>query len=427
MPQARLGHAFFPGFTRKLRERLPDVLDAVMDDGVARLDATKKWDMPGTERRPEDDELCMLLARRPLLDAVLRRAAEQEPTVEVRAGCHVRGLAADPAPRGGLPRVSGVETASGTIPADLVVVAGGRSLPVARWFEAIGAVAPEEQSEGCGFCCYTRYFRLLDPADRKLTPDLLTQREPGYMVYAVAGADNGTFVVEIATPVTDRPMKQLRDAKVWTAAAMAIPELEEWVNSRRAQPISPGVEVMGQERNTMRRFVDDGRPLALGVHAIGDVRCQSDSLFAWGCGDALMGAAAMADAVAQHPEDVDAQALALAAAIDTELEGRYNYSVARDRAHSRVRRGEPKWETLETGIGLIDGVLLPAAERDADIFRAVFRWDLQLDPADHLETQSELIERARGLLGDDATTQPPPDIDGIPNREQVLEAMAAAV
>jgi hypothetical protein len=130
--------------------------------------------------------------------------------------------------------------------------------------------------------------------------------------------------------------------------------------------------------------------------------------------------------IAEHPADDEAQALALAAVVDAELADRYAYSVARDRAHERVRRGEPKWDTMETGTGLIDGVLLRAADHDADIFRAVWRWDLQLDAANHLETQHDLIERARTLLGDDAHTEPPIDTDGIPSREQLLEAMATA-
>ena len=167
--------------------------------------------------------------------------------------------------------------------------------------------------------------------------------------------------------------------------------------------------------------------MALGVHVIGDARCQTDSLFAWGCGDALMGASALADVIAEHPADDEAQALELAALVDAELADRYAYSVARDRAYERVRRGEPKWDTMETGVGLIDGVMLRVADQDADIFRAVYRWDLQLDPANHLETQQDLIERARTLLGDDAHIEPPIDSDGIPSRELLLEAMAAAV
>jgi hypothetical protein len=35
-----------------------------------------------------------------------------------------------------------------------------------------------------------------------------------------------------------------------------------------------------------------------------------------------------------------------------------------------------------------------------------------------------VVERARALLGSDATTEPALDTDGIPTREQLVEAMA---
>jgi 2-polyprenyl-6-methoxyphenol hydroxylase-like FAD-dependent oxidoreductase len=359
------------------------------------------------------------MARRPVMEAVIRRAAEAEPTVQLHAGCHVRGLLADPAPRGDPPRVTGIDTATGPIAADLVIVAGGRLLPVGRWFQAIGAAIPDEQAEGCGSACYTRYFRVRDgdglPA---------IHREPGYTVYELWGADNHTFAAEISVPVADRPMKRLRETAFWTAAAMVLPEGPEWITPERSQPISPAVEVMGQERNTLRRFVSDGRPLALGVHVIGDARCQTDSLFAWGCGNALMAAAALADAIADHPADADAQALALADSVDAELAGRYAYSVARNRASARSLRGERRWDTTETGIGLIDGVLWAAADHDAEVYRATYRWELQLDSAADLEANPAVVERARAVLAD--TQGPPSDDEGSPRREQLLEAMAAA-
>jgi 2-polyprenyl-6-methoxyphenol hydroxylase-like FAD-dependent oxidoreductase len=423
-PQARLGHSFLAGFRSQMRERLPDVLEVVLRNGAPQSDFAKN--MPGEDRRAEDAELGLVLVRRPVLEAALRRAVEAEPTVQMLAGCRVRGLLAEPVSRGGVPRVTGVDTAAGAIHADTVVVAGGRALPVGRWFQAIGADAPSEQAEGCGSACYTRYFRILDRegGDEYVASAIGIHREPGYLVYELQGADNRTFAAELAVPITDRPMKRLRDTAVWTAAAMAMPEWPEWIDPGRSQPITPAIDVMGQERNTLRRFVADGRPLALGVHVIGDARCQTDSLFAWGCGNALMAAAALADAIAEHPADDASQALALADAVDAELGDRYAYSVARDRASERLRRGEPRWDTMTRGIGLIDGVLWPAAKHDADVFRAVHRWELQLDPAGQLESDTALVERARAALGE--THEPPVDDEGIPSREQLLEAMAAA-
>jgi 2-polyprenyl-6-methoxyphenol hydroxylase-like FAD-dependent oxidoreductase len=424
-PQARLGHSFLAGFRRELGRRLPDVLDAVQAAGVPELDMTM-WMEDGTERVPQDSELVILRARRPVLEAVLRRAAEAEPTVEVRAGCRVQGLVADPPRPGRVPRVVGVTTSGGAIGADVVILAGGRSLPVARWFQAIGGRAPDEQAESCGAACYTRYFRTLAAHDDAGLVDTgpAIHRDPAFLLYEVWGADNHTFACEIAVPVSDRRLKALRDEATWMAAADAIPEMREWIDPQRSQPITPGVDVMGAERNTLRRFVEGGRPLAHGVHVIGDARCQTDSLYAWGCGNALMAAGAVADAIDDHPGDLEAQALCVAAAVDAELEGRYAYSVARDRARDHVLRGEPRWDTLDAGAGLIDGVLLPAADHNADVYRAVYRWDLQLDRAGDLERNTAVIDAARRAVGN--TTEPPIDTDGIPTREELLDAIAGA-
>ena len=55
-------------------------------------------------------------------------------------------------------------------------------------------------------------------------------RDPGYLLYEVWGADNHTFACEIAVPVADRPLKQLRDEATWMAAAAAMPEWQEWID-----------------------------------------------------------------------------------------------------------------------------------------------------------------------------------------------------
>jgi len=137
-----------------------------------------------------------------------------------------------------------------------------------------------------------------------------------------------------------------------------------------------------------------------------------------------MAAAAASDAITEHATDAEAQALSLAAAVDEELEGRYAHSVARNRARARALRAEPRWDTMNTGIGLIDGVLLPAADHDAEVYRALYRWDLQLEPAANLERNAAVIERARQTVGD--ATEPPLDTEGIPTRDQLLEAIVGS-
>ena len=174
------------------------------------------------------------------------------------------------------------------------------------WFSEMGADVAES-AESCGFACYTRYFRLRDGGEQ--VEPFVVRGDPGYLLYELSSADAGTFAAEIIVPVKDRPLHALRETTAWTAAAMRVPDWPAWIDPERSQPISPGVEVMGQERNVRRSFVRDGRPVALGVHVIGDARCSTDSLWAWGCAHAMRAAMAAADAIEEHPTDHEAQAL----------------------------------------------------------------------------------------------------------------------
>jgi 2-polyprenyl-6-methoxyphenol hydroxylase-like FAD-dependent oxidoreductase len=422
IPQAPLGHTFLPGFRALLARRAPDVLERVCAAGAPLVDLA--GDMPGGERRPEDAELKAIMCRRAVLEGILRQTVAAEPTVQIRAGCDVTGLAATSSPMRGVPRVVGVHVrGAGTIAGDTVVVAGGRLVPVPRWLGAIGVQAPAERAEGCGFVTFTRFFRI-NPRrgeDHRVSTRLTVEGDPGFMSYEIFGADSSTFCVELIPPASDHALRGLRHEAVHMAAARLLPEIEDWLDPGRATPIGP-VAAMGQERNVLRQFVTAGRPVALGLHVIGDARCQLDSLYAWGAGVALAGAVTLVDVLAEHRADLEAQALAFEHRMGAEIGGRHALSLARDRAAARRYRGEPEWDEPDRGIGLLQSTVVPAADEDADVHRAVARWENQLDPVDALLQNSAVIERARMLA---ASRKRPPPSAPEPTRERLLELIAA--
>jgi 2-polyprenyl-6-methoxyphenol hydroxylase-like FAD-dependent oxidoreductase len=420
-PQAPLGHCFLSGFRVLLAERAPDVLERLIAAGAPLVDFSKG--MPGDERRPEDAELSAIMCRRAVLEGTLRRVVQAEPTVELRAPCEIVGLVAEPSRLAGVPRVVGVRTRDhGAIGATTVILAGGRLAAVPRWLESIGAHALPEASEGCGSLCFTRFFRIaLRPGeDHRVSTRLTVEGEPGYMKYEIFGADQGTFCIEFAPPTWDHALRALRHEAAHMAVSRALPEIGDWLDAGRATPIGP-VAAMGQERNVLRHFVRDERPIALGLHAIGDARCQLDSLYAWGSGVALAGAATVADVMHEHPDDPEAQALDFEARLGAEIAGRHELSLARDRARGRAYRGEPEWDDPTTGTGFVEGTVVPAADHDPEIFRAVMRRELQLDPVGALAQNREILERARGL----ALPGEPESAPG-PTREHVLELIREA-
>jgi 2-polyprenyl-6-methoxyphenol hydroxylase-like FAD-dependent oxidoreductase len=420
VPQARLGHTFLAGFRVLLEERAPDVLDRLLAAGAPLVDFS--LDMPGGGRRAEDAEMASIMCRRHVLEGVVRQVVEEEPGVQVRRGCDVTGMLAEPSGGDGIPTVAGVRTRQGEgIPADTVVISGGRLLPVRRWFQAIGAEPPEEITEGTGLLCFTRFFRLhLAPGENhRVSTQLTVHTELPHLAYEIFGADGGTFCVELAPPSWDRELRGLRHQDVHMEVARRLTEAAGWLDPSRAEPIGP-IAAMGQEHNTLRRFVRGGRPLALGVHVIGDARCQTNSFYAWGSRNALWSAATLVDVMAEHPGDPEAQALDLEQRIDGELAARHAYAMARDRSLDAAFRAETQPRTVDRLRDEVVRTVLPASDVDAELFRAAGRWNLQLDPADSLERDPALLARARAVT----RSAELPAAPSTPTRDELLDVIA---
>lgn len=419
VPHGRLGHGFLPGFSAELRRRAPDVLEEIARSRVTTVDLMAR--APEGSSEPEDVELFDVLCRRPVLEGIIRRSAEREPGVTVRSECVVSGLVAEP---GSPPAVTGVHLADGeVIAADVVVIAGGRRLPLAKWLEAIGAGAPSEASEGCGQLWYTRYNRLELPdheADA-LASSIDVIDDLGFMFYSFLAADAGTFCYELGIPVSDRSLRPVHEQSVFMAVIDLMPEAGEWLRDGRSTPVGD-MCAMGQERNLVRVFPREGAPLALGMHVIGDARGRTNSLYAWGASLAIQQAGALTDALREHPGDPAAQAWALEAAVADEVDGRCRASRFSDRAWLR-RLGLEQPEDGDPDMRLIHEVLEPAAKLDRQVYRGLARWTMCLRSTRSLLDDADLTARARAALAE----RRPPDKEPreTPGRDDVLAAIHA--
>jgi flavin-dependent dehydrogenase len=180
-------------------------------------------------------------------------------------------------------------------------------------------------------------------------------------------------------------------------------------------------------RNLRRHFVREGRPLLLGMLALGDAAVHTNPLYGRGCTLALVHAAALADSVALHGGDLEALALAFDAATERELIPWYNVAVAQDRdaldwARRLREQGEPKPPDVGGAVDpraalrdlLLRG-LVPALRLDATVLRAFMRSFNLLDAPGDLMRQPDLMarvlavyqrrhERAEPVLGPDRAT-----------------------
>lgn len=422
-PQTRHSHAFLARLRNLLRDRSPEILSELFEAGATEVDFTGH-PPPALEPltpEPADADLVGLACRRTTFEWVLRRHAQRVPGITLEPGA-VEGLVGDPGP-GGLPHVTGVGLAGGTVLlADLVVDAAGRRSPLPRWLAAIGAEPVPESVEDTGIIYSSRFYRMLaegdDPAEQGLVVGDL-----GYLKYAVFPGDNGTLSITYGVHADDHEMRRVLRPGPFTEVAANLPALRRWVEPGRCQPISD-VEVMAGLVNRRRRFVVNGRPVATGVYAVGDSSVCTNPVYGRGCSLAMVQAELLADALADAGDDPSTAALAYAQATRTTIEPWYGAALAQDR-HDRRPPDDDEDGDGAVGVGsLMRHGLLPAARHDPVVFRAFMRTFNLLDPPDAVMSDPKVVLRVMAAWQDRGTRPPPPPLG--PDRGELLRLVAGA-
>ncbi len=422
---ARQSHAILARLRRILRERAPDVLDALLAQGATELSVERILppDITDREPRPGDDDLVLLCCRRLTIEWVLRNAVTAEPGVVWRGGVGVAGLLAEGTD------VQGVRLEDGTtVDADLVVIGGGRNSPVMEWTRALGGeVQPVEEVSEAGILYLSRFYRLRDGQELPLLTKDGAGGDLGYTAFAGFYGDNGTFSITFGVPTNDRELMAIRDERAWEAAIRTLKPLAPWTVDGLAEPIT-GVESMARLRNRIRRFVVDGQPVATGVVVIGDAAVATNPWYGKGCSQAGIAADALSDALRQHGRDRVALSLAMDAATRTELEPHYALAVRQDadrmKMHAAMHDGaEPDAMASATRDFIING-LIPATRADPDVFRAFFRAFNMLDAPDALLANPKVF--AGSMAAHAAKDERPPLPKLGPDRDEFLAVMAGA-
>ena len=405
-PQIVQPHVLLTAFREVLRERLPDVADALRRAGTQ--DASLESQMPATLQdrspRPGDDRLRPLMTRRSTLDWVLARAAATEPRVDLRHGVAVTGLRADP---GDPPHVRGVSTDHGAMAGDLVVVAGGRRTPLERWLTAIGARPRPVAVAPCGLAYYGRQYRV---RSRELPGPTTTRVVAGLDEFTAGiwAGDNATMQLAVAPLVSDHRFRAARDPAVFDQVLRAVPFLRPWLDVLAP---TTDVAVMGGLHNTLRRLAIGGRPVAAGVSAIGDAVCTTNPTFGRGLSMTLRTVADLADAVASN-EDPTAQSVAIDRAVEEHVVPFYLDQARADAARLAMLRhtvhDAPPFPAPARTAALTFPELRAAAQRDPLAFRAVFRIMGMVGTPEDVYGDPELVARVRDVSADEALPTPQP-------------------
>jgi 2-polyprenyl-6-methoxyphenol hydroxylase-like FAD-dependent oxidoreductase len=399
-------HAFLPRGRRVLAQWAPDVLASLIDCGADPQDLAVKLHGP---REPEDEDLVYLWVRRPIVEWALRRAVDEEPAVEVRAGSTMTGLLAS---GNGAPRAAGVTADDGVaVRGDLVVDALGRYRCPPGW------ARPAGQPTDSGAVYYCRYFALADGVEHLDAPILNPRGDLGYMGFNTFRGDNRTFAVILLVPAADHDLRALRHEHVWQAACGAIAPLDVMTSADYGVPIT-GVMPMGGLMNSDRT----GDPGVAGLIAAGDALCHTDPAFAYGLSFSLAHAQALGAALTEAP-DADAVAERYREHVTPEARERHALACATDEARARRWRGEPLNLARRDGCYPLFSfaAALGAAPHDDLVLRRTIRRIGLLDRTAVFDQDADLHARIEAILARPGSAPAPPG----PPRDELLAILAA--
>ena len=423
-PHAVHGHSLLARGRVELQRSLPDVYAALLAAGVGEIDLIANMPAAIADRtaRDGDADLVMPCTRRYTFDRVLVEAAEVTPGIDLRFGVAAAGLRFV-GNGSGPPRVAGVDLSTGeAVPADVVLDASGRRTPVPSWLAAHGVVLPLQAHE-CGLVYFSRHYQIRPGVARPPLNRVFaaTMDLPSVLLRWFPGDNDTAMLVEIVL-AEDTLLKRVHRADCFEAVARAVPAIAPWLEC--AEPMT-GVFAMGALRNTLRRTVQQGEPMVLGLHLIGDATCTTNPTGGRGVSYAIAMAGGAAQVVANHPADLRTQALLLDNFITREIEPRFQENVRSDVARVQQMRADLTGAAPANRAGdeqqrLRLDELLDAAMQDADLYRALMRYVMVLRDAPDLSDPS-FIERVRRHT----STGIRPRTSAGPNRAELIHILAA--
>ena len=399
VPQGQHGHVFRGRVARVLREEVPDVVDAMLAHGI---------DKAGFDFGEGFEDDFALMARRPVLEAVVRRVVRDEPGVEIRAE-RVEGLVA--AERGRVPRVIGLRTRGGLVPADVVIDCCGRRSPAPKWLAEIGTGLGLNHYQPCDLHYFARHYRLRPDAEFPNTTFPDGAFTP-YGIFLAMAEDNRTFCLAGGLSKADPYRPAFRNGDVFDRVMAALPGMQTWLSV--GTPITE-VQLMGGLANRRRSLLGNGQPTVDGYLLVGDASLYTNATFGQGVALGFWQAQALAHQAELIGRDNAALLRSLEEWTDRVLGPRYAAQVQVDEAMVEGLRaglaGAPMTRRKDPGAAL----LAMGMAGDAEAASAFYRIDNLLSHLHEVLTDAALKTRVEAFLDEmeDWSADPGP----LPRRE----------
>jgi len=389
--QFRMLHYFAPRFRGVMEANAPEIVRALEDAGARRVNPFREAPAEVTGGFRETDTVYdAVTARRPIAEAAIAGVVTANENVTIRRGDAVAGLITGDASKNGAPHVVGVRTEGGEeLFADIVIDAGGRRSKLPSLLADIGARAPIQEEEDCGFVYYGRHFKSGDGSVPAMFGPLLMPYES--LSILTLPADNGTWGVGLVVSAKDAALRGLKDVDTWTRTVKGYPLAAHWLDG---EPIDDGVAIMAKIEDRHRTFVIDGQPVATGVLPLADSWACTNPSVGRGISIGVIHAAALRELLGDAPTDPTELARAWYDATMATVESWYRGTLAYDQGRlaqihaemdGRAFEPEPQYEMTMA--------LQTASGKDPEMLRTFLDIAGVIDTPDNVFARPGLFER----------------------------------
>ncbi len=268
-PQGGHLHGLLDGGRRLLEELHPGIVAELAAKGAPSVEPLRdtRWYIHGRRLAGHATGMRSLLVTRPFLESALRARTLTFPGVSLTYATATGLLERGP------DGVGGIVLRDGTVPADLVVDASGRSSRLPSWLARLGHRTPPEQRVDVDLGYATRLYSRVPPTAFSGVTVSTVPRFRGGGCVAVEG---DRWLVTLAGMLGDHPPTDPAGFTAW-AATLPAPDIAAVIAD--AEPLTDPLPYRFRG-SRWRRY--DQVPLPAGVVAVGDAVSSLNPLYAQG-------------------------------------------------------------------------------------------------------------------------------------------------